>query len=479
MRYVQLPPELRFIAERYNGLLSQFATTMQELQDSLNSAASLLRQERKEEALQELQHGRALLARAGALAEDIRQASDILVEATGLLKGTVAARNLQYHEQLQEALRRLQALTLDYATLHGTLTRVALGEEALPVIPTLAPRLKTVIEVEAEPKGYPGLPLSVRGKLTRESRPEQPLTPIELWLDEQRLLQLSVPSSFDVAFTPPEDATLGKHTLVVVAPAQREFAEASWKGELEIIRALPALEARSSAVVLLKRRISVSGLTSSEFGPLQGAQVTLQAGQATQLTTTGRDGGFDASLSLPWNLFLGGVVNLNIAVQPQEPWNGPVERELTLWVINVPNIALLAVVSLYLTIALNGRYLRRRHEERPTAPGEGEGVISVETPLARLTSLVGMDEGRARVLKALERVLLAAQEALQAALKPSQTLRELTMGLPLGDGRGDMAHLTSIAERALYSPYPLDDAEVLRAEDLSQKLEGGLRRASL
>jgi hypothetical protein len=117
LSYINVPPDLKFILNKYNQLTQQLITTLDDLQKSLDSASTLLDQNRLTEAGQVLDQAGVLVAQAQLLLNDLKDATSTLSERFGVLAASAASKVRQAYDQLEAMLQRLNDLINQYYLL--------------------------------------------------------------------------------------------------------------------------------------------------------------------------------------------------------------------------------------------------------------------------------------------------------------------------------------------------------------------------
>ena len=128
LSHITVPDDLRYIIDRYSNLTQQLISTLHELDDTLNTASSLLDQYRLDEAGQSLEHAGVLVAKAQILLGDLQDATLTMSQRLGVFSSIVTSKVREAYNSLQGMLDRLQALIDLY---HQLLTRDNQREEEI------------------------------------------------------------------------------------------------------------------------------------------------------------------------------------------------------------------------------------------------------------------------------------------------------------------------------------------------------------
>jgi len=107
---ITVPDELRYIIYRYSNLTQQLISVLHELDDTLNTASSLLDQYRLDEAGQSLDHAGVLVAKAQILLGDLQDATLTMSQRLGVFSSIVTSKVREAYNSLQGMLDRLQGL---------------------------------------------------------------------------------------------------------------------------------------------------------------------------------------------------------------------------------------------------------------------------------------------------------------------------------------------------------------------------------
>ncbi len=117
LSHITVPEDLSYVINRYNDLTQQLIVVLNDLQNTLNNASSLLDQYRLVEAGQALDHTGVLVAKAQILLGDLKDATTTLSQRLGVFSAPIESKVRQAYDQLQTMLQRLSDLINQYHTL--------------------------------------------------------------------------------------------------------------------------------------------------------------------------------------------------------------------------------------------------------------------------------------------------------------------------------------------------------------------------
>jgi len=276
----------------------------------------------------------------------------------------------------------------------------------------------------------------------------------------------------------PVDVLLGKHPLTLEFPPQGVYEGASTSTTIEIVQARPRLELSSPALNFLPRSIPVSGEAASKLGPVRNGVVSLRFRGKSASFLTNDHGRFSGSLPISLSDLFIGSQKLEVTLQPVEPWHQGMTRQSDLFIINVTNLSILSLVSIYLLVIAAIPW-RRHRQPWPNAPvgvpGTGASAnarvpATGRTGTASIPTYLGPGTPRGRIIGAYQRAALFLEGTLAVSVGPYNTLRDFLRALGIRVSSA-FADLTEATERALYSVQGPDEEEVQRSERLARTVE--------
>jgi len=106
-----IPDNIRFVLETYNGLLGDLASALDRLEALIDEAEALLEQDRLDEARLKLSEAKILVDEATVLLEDIEEATGELIRLLGPFAPAESAQVVEdAAARLQEAAKRVEEL---------------------------------------------------------------------------------------------------------------------------------------------------------------------------------------------------------------------------------------------------------------------------------------------------------------------------------------------------------------------------------
>lgn len=495
LQHANLPEDLRFIIERYGELLRNLRNELDFTKSSLDEASASLDRGDAPTARQQLEVAASSLEKAKRLLEDLQLSTETVVRRLGVFGAPAGAPLREAYEQLQVLLTRLDDLWAQYA---ATLERLeedvetSAGGGATPEPP---PIYQTELSFEISSPSYPGQITNMAGQVTAVDGPDPIRVFLLVFLDQDLIASSWTTAAFQQDIKIPATILLGRHVLTVEMPPQGRYAGTSTSIEvellplgryagtsasqsLEIIQASSHLTVRSPLLTFLPQSIPASGEVISVLGPLTNAKVMLKLGESQTQLQTNEQGQFSGSVDLSLsNLFLG-PQTLEVAVQPADPMYGVLTQRVTLFIINVTNLAVLSMVALCIPSALTMIWHKQRNNQTfttsgsPAIPNYGAPGVSVipGLPPAEYWMHIDTSSPRGRVVFAYHNAARFLELSLAMAFLPSLTLRGFlaTIG---SQASAAFTDLTSLAERALYATQRMDEEEARQAEGLARAVQ--------
>lgn len=502
LQHANIPEDLRFIIERYSELLGSLRNELEFTESSLREASASIDRGDAPAARQQLEAAGSSLEKAKRLLEDLQVSTETVARRLGIFGAPASALLRKAYEQLQALLTRLDELWSRYA---ATLERLEAAAEAVetsggggtPEPPTI---YQTELQFEISSPAYPGQVTPISGQVTAIDGPDPVTVFLRVLLDQNLIDSFSTTAAFQQNIEIPATTLFGRHVLTVELPPQGRYAGRSASKEvelipqeryagtsastgLEIIQASSQLTVRSPLLTFLPQSIPASGEITSVLGPLRDPKVMLRVGDAQTQLQTDDQGQFSGSvdLSLSNNLFLG-PQTLEVTVQPAEPMYGVLTQRITLFIINITNLAILSMVALCIPSALTMAWRKQHNNQTFTASGSpalpiysvpGVSVIP-GLPLVESRTYVDTSSTRGRVVFAYHSAARFLELSLAMAFLPSFTLRDFLIAID-SQANAAFTDLTSLAERALYATQHMDEGEARRAERLAQTVQEEVR----
>jgi hypothetical protein len=579
LSHITVPAEFSYIINRYNNLTQQLNTVLNDLQGTLDSASSLLDQNRLSAAEQELDHASILVAKAQILLSDLKDATSTVSQRLGVFANAPQSSTQQAYNQLQSMLEKLNQLIERYHTLldkanqraeeikaesldattltlslnstigcyvgstisaAGTLTSkgAPLGNREVKlyidgaqaketstdtngnyqtvikipykyvdsitiqaiysptgndkdkylaaVSPTITLKLlfyNTTLEFSAPDIGYPGLPVTVTGKVT-DTNGELTKRQVNIFLDgtlETRVVT-NQNGTFIAKFTINTQTALSKHSLTLTVDAQDLYNSASKQKTITIQKMATELQVDAPTFLILPAQLEITGKATSASGHLKEATIQVEYANISSTTKTQDDGSFNLTIEVPLNTALAGNQELKVQVQPSEPWQATAKTTKNIFALNsvstsVAFASLFSVFAVaYLKLTKSKKTEKDMLESKPamtTIPSIHDKNNSLALPVVDKTKFSG---ARGNILQAYREALTVVQTLTGTQLAQNMTLREyvqVTQPKIVALVK-EFKELTGLTEKSLYSPYEPQPQETEKAEELSKAIRRNL-----
>ena len=344
--------------------------------------------------------------------------------------------------------------------------------------PRSAPVYQTQLSFESPSPAYPGQVIHITGQVTAVDGPDPVVVFLRVFLDQDLVASFATTATFQQNIKIPANALLGQHVLTVVRLPQGPYVEASASRHLELALTSSHLTVRSPRLSFLPQSVPVSGEVTSALGPWKKAKVTLKLGEAQTLLQTDDQGQFSGRIELSLsNLFLG-PQTLYVDVQPAEPIYGTPAQRVTLFIINVTNLAILLVGAICIPSALIIAW-RKQHDNRifavnnrqtPQIPSVRGALVFPASPPAESWPYIDPGSPRGRVVSAYHSTARFLELSLEITFLPYFTLHDFLIAIG-SQASTALIDLTGLAERALYAAQPVDEKEAQRAEGLAKAVQ--------
>jgi len=277
--------------------------------------------------------------------------------------------------------------------------------------------------------------------------------------------------NFELPLKPPSAFDLGPYNLTVaVRPDNDSKSKGIFKNtRVTLSRAVPVVSISSPGYVISSMPRDLSGHVSYEDEPVVGADVTVLLGDLEDSVKTDANGDFTMTLRLAPASVAMGSQNIEIIVEPAEPWLNSEIVETSVVALSLLNMSFFSVFL----VAAGVMMLKRRKEQAGLVLSDDEAAVK-----ATLKDAMFKREDR----KDKEGVLAAYYDAAEIVqgltgitLESNVTMREyLSQSTPiLGGARKAFTRLTHLAELTLYSSKHQKGDEQ-EAQSLYEELRGGL-----
>lgn len=320
---------------------------------------------------------------------------------------------------------------------------------------------------------YPGLPLNVNGSVTSQTGIALSGRTIKFQLDNNvlNLVQSDSNGIFFIQTMINSQTAIGTHNVTITVEPSGIYAGITKQETVNLKQMVSTINVQLPSLVLLPSQIQIKGTVKTLLGPLNNAKVTVEFDSADTVTQTLADGSFNVTFNVPLNANLGGFQSLNINAQPQEPWQGPAQKQAGVLVLNTVGLTVALVSSGSVIGIAYTRFLKTKlKKESKDALQEENPQFIVESTESQLTTSfqVKLTGSKGKLLETYKKSLQIIEAATRVLIKQQMTLREfLQESKPkLRDRAASFDELTRMAERALYSPYIPNEQELSEAEIL-------------
>ena len=488
-----IPDELRHIISRYHTLAEQLITTLNNIESLLDQASALSMRYQHRDAGQKLDAAKTAIFDVQLLLQEIGSATDVKADILGVFAASATPQLKQTYQRLKESLHRLSELNNELGQL-----RQIISDDPFAVIRS-SHYYPTSLMVSAPETAYPGLPITISGRVT--STGGKPDRTIRVLLDNYQLAEETLHGLFSIEVIPLPETTTGKHSLTVTTAPLGHHSGASEEVSIDIVRLPIQTYIRVPRLIVLPRPIQVSGEVLHDYFPVQDARVSLAFRKSSVTARTATDGSFTTAVrppqlsvstpvsanpffttattvELPLDLSLVGPQELTITIEPAEPWYTPLQIKRQVFAVNPVNIGLMLTAFFALGLLVynqvRSRVLAVREEEfiaQPRMKGQSPIIPKPEIKY-KLSSI------KSRILSAYMSGLKTVEKITGVAMSVHTTLREfLTTATPhLPTATRSFSELTSITEVSLYSAHRLDEDTVARAERLATTIQEELHR---
>jgi len=581
LSHITVPEDLSYVINRYNNITQELIGVLSDLQSTLDSASSLLNQNRLDEASQALDHAGVLVARAQILLGDLQDATATLSQRLGVFAAPAESKIRQAYNTLQGLLQRLTELIDQYHALLQSLNKQAedirakdleptqltlnlnpsnvfvggvvaasgvltTGAQILPnrivqlfldgtqvatgntdsngnyravlnipyryvhamaaqalytplsgdrevYLAALSPTVSinvmfydTKLNVTAPDVAYPGLAYTVSGTVTSLEGTALNLREVRVLFDGGLIEEVNTnPSgSFSIQSTLSAQTKTGTHSLTVTVDPEGIYAGVSQQSNLTVAKIVSLVSVHAPSFVFLPAEVQISGSVASASGPLNNAKVTLEFANISTAVRTLEDGTFNSTMNIPLSTVFAGSQNIEVTVEPAEPWQALAQTNVSVFVLNSVSIAFTCVASFSIGVVLYARFASskpKKSERKIRIPDdnsalpENTGTVGVTVPVKAEFRFEGV---KGKVLEAYVKALRIIESVTGSALRANMTLREFLYEAEpkLGSAVSSFSELTVLAEKTLYSPHIPEARDVAKAEEYANEIGRMLNR---
>jgi hypothetical protein len=319
--------------------------------------------------------------------------------------------------------------------------------------------------------------LNVNGSVTSQTDIALSGRTIKIQLDNNILDQVQSDSNgiFYIQTIINSQTAIGTHNVTITVDPSGIYAGITQQKTVNVKKMVSTINVQVPSLVLLPSQIQIKGTVTTLSGPLNNAKITIEFDSANAVTQTLVDGSFNVTFNVPLNANLGGFQSLNINAQPQEPWQGPAQKQTSVLVLNTVGLTIALVSSGSVIGIAYTRFLKTKpKKESKDALREERPQYIVEATESQLTTsfqakLPGL---KGKMLETYKKSLQIVETATGVSIKQDMTLREfLQESQPkLSEAAAPFSELTRLAERALYSPHVTEEQDLTEAEILLDKI---------
>jgi hypothetical protein len=332
----------------------------------------------------------------------------------------------------------------------------------------------TSLELSAPGLAYPGLPVTVAGKVSSTGGAVE--RTVSLMLDSVHLVDIKAEDQFEVEVTIPADTPVGAHDLgAVVAPYGR-YDGTSENLDIQVSEFQIEADVQTPSVITIPRQVQVSGRVHIGSEAVADASVILAFGKSSgSVVETSADGTFTAVLDEPLRLSLAGPQKLTVEIEPDEPYYSALGLEKWIVVINPVGIGLLLVGLVSVGFLVYRRVTTRPVTVLPGMPARGPDLLPEVMPVAPPPGpKQALSDIRGEVWAAYLEGLGVVEKATDTYLESNTTLREflrVVVSRIAATAKQPLAELTAITEIALYSALEPDRGMATDARQLASVIK--------
>jgi len=332
----------------------------------------------------------------------------------------------------------------------------------------------TKLKIEAPEKAYPGLAAEISGQVSSEGNIAG--REIKVLLDGEPLFEAITEEHglFQHQVVLSRETHAGEHSLsIAVAPEDKSrSAGVLIDKALSVVKVTPEIKVHAPKVIVLPQKVELTGEVHSPL-PLQGATATLEMA-GVSATSIVDEGKFKLGLDLPFKFNVMGFEEMKLSLAPSEAWQLPTTYKVNIFVLNSLYLAIVLAALILAAVVSLRRKTKIVQKEGGATTAQEKSQTSVSAIEFRLPEIKpGAGDNKGIILKAYYTAAAGVQRLTRVLLKPQMTLREFLCQVkpPLGMLAGLFAKLTSLAERALYSPHAPRKNEASLAQNLASQVK--------
>ena len=230
--------------------------------------------------------------------------------------------------------------------------------------------------------------------------------------------------------------------------------------------------------VFLPAGVQLSGSVASNSGPLKNAKVTLEFANISAAARTLDDGTFISNINIPLNTVFAGSQNIEVTVEPVEPWQALAQTNVSVFMLNSVSIAFTCVASIAIGVVLYARFASskpKKNEVKSNIPDDNSALPNNTGTTGTTVSIKAefkLEGIKGKVLQAYVKALRIIESVTGSALHTNMTLREFLYETEpkLGNALNSFTELTVLAEKTLYSPHIPETRDLAKAEEYANEI---------
>jgi hypothetical protein len=336
---------------------------------------------------------------------------------------------------------------------------------------------QTHLELTTPNAIYPGLNYTVNGTVTTQSGSPLNQRAVKLLFDEKTVGQIKTNQYglFNIESILSPQTEVGVHSLTVTVDPQGLYAGVSQTTDISVTKVTSELNFNAPSFVFLPSEFHVFGRVNSASGPLSHALVSLEFANVSNTVFTMDDGSFNSTLNIPLSTIFAGTQNIKVSVLPAEPWQGPVQKNVGVFVLNSVSTAISLAASFSICGVLYLKFARSKIKKKEQMIHDNlEEPHRTATNVAEIPikSELKFEGVKGKILEAYIEALRNIESLTGITISQNMTLHEFLhlTKQSLGNAVSPFADLTSLAERALYSTNIPEEQDLLKAKGYADEI---------
>ncbi|HAS04560.1 MAG TPA: hypothetical protein DCR71_02190, partial [Dehalococcoidia bacterium] len=349
-------------------------------------------------------------------------------------------------------------------------------------ISTLALKYYTAsLNLLVEGHAYPGQSPILYGNLDYKDCPVLNERLFNVYLDDDFVDNIISSTSFESLINLPGDIELGWHTVIVSSSSDKRYAPVISYYNINVTQAAVFLDLIIPSISVIPGNINLNGDLYSETGLLENALITFGINEKITQFYGSADGTFSGQIKKGMELSLLGYQQINVQIQPSEPWNAPLKETFNIYVINIANMGIITAVLIIISVILRANIRKRsRFYPKPTFENIEDSspvpISLIKTKSDKDTVILWEKQPKdgiyIHIIEWYARALKMIEKISASVLKPHQTLREYAEenSLKLGVLNKIFIDFTLFIERILYSDYKPTEEDVAESRHYSDSI---------